>query len=262
MHTSTLTLPARETKPRANGLTMMIDGGLPTAYFTDVVGSFAELIDVVKFGWGTSLVSPEVKYKIDAVTEAGIDFYFGGTLFEKFVSQDRFEDYLRLCERFGCRCIEVSNGTIALPNDRKAAYVARLAGEFRVFSEVGYKEPTRSETMRPQLWIDYIRQDLAAGAYRVITEARESGRSGICRPTGELRVGLIEEIAASGLDLGRVMFEAPNRDLQIHLIRRFGPDVSLGNIAPSDLASLETLRLGLRGDTFDAFDDLPELRDA
>ncbi|MGH3631803.1 MAG: phosphosulfolactate synthase, partial [Sciscionella sp.] len=201
-----------------------------------------------------SLVTDDLKYKIDAAVEAGVDFYFGGTLFEKFLAQGRFDDWRRFCDHFGARCVEVSNGTIALSNERKAEYVARLAGEYRVFSEVGYKDSDRSETMRPQLWIDYIGQDLAAGAHRVITEARESGRSGICRPNGELRVGLIEEIAESGLDLTRVMFEAPNRSLQTHLIRRFGSDVSLGNISPADVVGLETLRLGLRSDTFDAFD--------
>jgi phosphosulfolactate synthase len=228
---------------------MTIDGGLPTHYFADVVGSFGGLIDVMKLGWGTSLVTEDLKYKIDALREASVDFYFGGTLFEKFVSQDKFDDWRRFCDRFDCRYVEISNGTIPMSNREKAAYIARVAGDYTVYSEVGYKESARSEAMRPQLWIEYITEDLAAGASMVITEARESGSSGICRPNGELRFGLIEEIAESGLDLDRVLFEAPNKALQVYLIRRFGSEVNLGNIATSDIVALETLRLGLRGDT-------------
>jgi phosphosulfolactate synthase len=249
MHATALHLPIHDHKPRRQGQTMMIDSGLPTRQFIDVLSSFNGLIDVVKFGWGTSLVTEDLKYKVDAVEDHGIDFYFGGTLFELFVLQDRLADWQRFCDRFGCRTVEISNGTIALSNERKADYVARFAPQYRVFSEVGLKDPVRSENMRPALWLDYIRQDLAAGAYRVITESRESGKSGICRPNGELRIGLIEEIAESGIDIGQLMFEAPNKDLQIHLIRRFGPQVNLGNISPSDVVGLETLRLGLRGDT-------------
>jgi phosphosulfolactate synthase len=136
-----------------------------------------------------------------------------------------------------------------MTNTEKARYIRQAAVDFRVFSEVGYKESARSEQMRPQLWIEYIQEDLDAGASMVITEARESGKSGICRPNGELRTGLIEEIAEAGLDLDKVLFEAPNKDLQIQLIRRFGSEVNLGNIATSDIVALETLRLGLRGDT-------------
>jgi phosphosulfolactate synthase len=242
-------------KPRTKGITMVIDGGLPTHYFVDVVGSFSGLIDVLKLGWGTSLVTDDLKYKIDALKDANVDFYFGGTLFEKFVSQDRYDEWRRLCDRFGCRHVEVSNGTIDMSNTEKAKYIELAAKDFTVFSEVGYKESARSEQMRPQLWIEYIQQDLDAGAHMVITEARESGKSGICRSNGELRTGLIEEIAESGLPMDKVLWEAPNKDLQIQLIRRFGSEVNLGNISTSDIIALETLRLGLRGDTLLDWDD-------
>jgi phosphosulfolactate synthase len=234
---------------------MVIDGGLPTHYFVDVVGSFSGLIDVLKLGWGTSLVTDDLKYKVDALKDANVDFYFGGTLFEKFVSQDRYDEWRRLCDRFGCRHVEVSNGTIDMSNTEKAKYIQLAAKDFTVFSEVGYKESARSEQMRPQLWIEYIQQDLDAGAHMVITEARESGKSGICRSNGELRTGLIEEIAESGLPMDKVLWEAPNKDLQIQLIRRFGSEVNLGNISTSDIIALETLRLGLRGDTLLDWDD-------
>jgi phosphosulfolactate synthase len=200
-------------------------------------------------------VTDDLQYKIDALADAHVDYYFGGTLFEKFVSQNRFDDWRRFVDRFGCRHVEISNGTIPMSNTEKADYIRRVTGEYTVFSEVGYKESARSEAMRPGLWIEYINQDLAAGATWVITEARESGKSGICRSNGELRTGLIDEIAASGIDIDRLVFEAPNKDLQIQMIRKFGSEVNLGNIAPTDIVPLETLRLGLRGDTLLDWDD-------
>ncbi len=249
MHETTLQLPARENKPRRSGLTMMIDSGLPSQQFLDVLASFGEYVDVVKFGWGTSLLTADLKLKVDALADHRIDYYFGGTLFEKFVAQGRFDDWRSFCDRFGCQTVEVSNGTIDLSNAEKADYVRRLVPDFRVYSEVGLKDSTRSEAIPIQSWLDYIRQDLAAGADYVITEARESGRSGICRANGELREELMEQILGAGLDLDQLLFEAPTKALQVYLIERVGANVNLGNIAPSDVLALETLRLGLRGDT-------------
>jgi phosphosulfolactate synthase len=170
-------------------------------------------------------------------------------LFEKYISQGRYYDWRRFVDRFDCRFVEISNGTIDLTNTEKAEYIRRTAPDHTVFSEVGYKESARSETMEPEHWIDYLNEDIAAGATKVITEARESGKSGICHANGDLRLDLIERIAESGIELNRLLFEAPNKDLQVTLIRRFGTQVNLGNIAPADVVALETLRLGLRGDT-------------
>ncbi|QDZ16840.1 phosphosulfolactate synthase [Humibacter ginsenosidimutans] len=247
-------LPQRQEKPRARGRTMMIDGGIPTAQFVDIIESHGDLVDTVKFGWGTALVTEQLQWKIDAALRNGVEFYFGGTLFEKYVSQDRFDDWRRFVDGFGARSVEISNGTIALSNDRKADYIRRVAGDYTVYSEVGYKESERSETMRPELWVRYIRQDLDAGSDTVITEARESGKSGIARANGELRYGLIEEILESGIDIDRIMFETPTKELQTYFIRRVGPNVNVGNIAHADLVPLETLRLGLRSDTLLALD--------
>ena len=249
MHESTLRLPSRELKPRRTGLTMMIDSGLPTQQFADVISSYSEYIDVVKFGWGTSLLTPDLKHKIDTLADHRIDFFFGGTLFEKFLIQDQFDDWLRYCQRCGCRTVEISNGTIPLSNADKADYIRRVATDFRVFSEVGLKDSTRSGEMSTETWLEYLAQDFAAGADYVITEARESGKSGICRANGELRGDLMDEIRASDLDQDRLLFEAPNKALQVDFISRFGPNVNLGNVAPADVLALETLRLGLRGDT-------------
>jgi phosphosulfolactate synthase len=249
---SSLDLPFRPAKPRRTGITMVIDNGLPTAAFRDHVASTAELIDVVKFGWGTVVATPDIGPKIAALEEHGIDFFFGGTLFEKHVLQDRFDEYRAFCRAWGCRVVEVSNGTVALGNEEKAAYVGKLSGEFTVFSEVGLKDTARSERMAAWDWVEYIRQDLDAGASLVIAEARESGRSGICHADGKLRSDVLDAILGSGVDVERLLFEAPTKDLQASFIRRIGPNVNLGNVAPGDVIGVETLRLGLRSDTLTA----------
>lgn len=254
MNTMALVLPERATKPRDRGLTIVIDGGIPPRLFEDYVDSAASAIDLVKFGWGTSVVSDALQRKIDCLREHRIDYFFGGTLFEKFLSQGRLEAYKKYCHGYGCRYVEISNGTVTLDNTDKARYIAEFVHEFTVLSEVGYKDNDRSQTMSPAQWISDIQEDIAAGASRVITEARESGTSGICRPNGEVRYGLIEEIIESGIDVSNIIFEAPKKDLQVYFVRRVGPDVNVANIQISDVIPLETLRLGLRSDTLLAFD--------
>jgi phosphosulfolactate synthase len=232
----------------SNGLTMVIDNGLPTGLFTDVITSHGQFVDLVKFGWGTALVTRDLDRKARVLTEAGIGFYFGGTLFEHHVWTGQLDEYLRLVDRTGATHIEVSNGTIPLDQSGKAEYVQRLAQYRPVLSEVGYKDADRSALLTPADWVDALREDLAAGAYMVITEARESGRSGIAQADGSLRGDVFDAVVES-IDLGRVMFEAPTKDLQVELINSLGPTVNLGNIAPADVIGLETLRRGLRGDT-------------
>jgi phosphosulfolactate synthase len=244
-----LDLPARRAKPRTTGLTMAIDSGLPTRLFADIVDSCAAHLDILKFGWGTALVTPDFAAKAELLRERDITFMFGGTLFEKFVSQDRLEQFIELCRQYGCRLVEVSNGTIDMSLASKAKFIARIAEEFDVVAEVGYKDQPRSEMFSPSQWIDSIRSDLDAGAKFVILEARESGSSGICRPTGELRFGLLEDILSSGIHADSLMFEAPTKTIQTYFVRRLGHEVNLGNIALTDLIALETLRLGLRADT-------------
>jgi phosphosulfolactate synthase len=254
MNNTTLRLPSRAVKPRTTGLTMVIDGGLPLALFADIVSSAAEYIDFVKFGWGTAVVTGDLRTKVDVLTANGIGFYFGGTLLEKYLLQDRFDDFRRFCHEYSARHVEVSNGTIDLSNTEKASYIRKLADEFTVVSEVGFKDATRSEQLPPSAWIGYIREDLEAGAALVTLEARESGRSGICRPDGALRFGLIEDVLTSGIDQRQLLFEAPTTALQAHFVTRLGPDVNLGNVPAHGVIGLETLRLGLRADTLATFE--------
>lgn len=254
MNPTALKLPPRAVKPRRTGLTMVIDGGIPVAHFADLVTSAAEYIDVVKFGWGTALVTRGLRAKINVLAAYEIGFYFGGTLFEKYVMQGRFDDYRKFCEAWSCRHVEVSNGTIPMPNSEKASYIRKLAGDFTVISEVGYKDAERSEQLPPRIWAEYITEDLAAGASLVTLEARESGKSGICRPDGALRFGLIEDLLASGLGRDSLLFEAPSTALQAYFVTRLGSDVNLGNVPAAGVIGLETLRLGLRADTLSAFE--------
>src|SRR5664280_265183 len=256
LNQNTLDLPNRAQKPRKVGLTMAIDKGTPHHLFADIIESESDYVDFVKFGWGTSIVDKFQDEKMDMLRAAGVDFYFGGTLFEKYVLQDRFTEFRAMCWSYKCRYVEVSNGTIDLSDANKSEYVAELAKDFLVISEVGSKDQMKSENMAPNKWIGYISDDLDAGATLVTLEAREGGKSGMCRPNGDLRIGLVEEIVTSGLDVNRLLFEAPSADLQNYFVKRLGPNVNLGNVATADLVGLETIRLGLRSDTLLEFEPL------
>jgi phosphosulfolactate synthase len=244
-----LDLPERDDKPRRRGLTMVIDPGLFTGQFEDAIASVGEYIDLVKFGWGTALVTKDIKRKIDILRSAGIGFYLGGTLFERYAVVGLVDEWRSLCRALGATVVEISNGTIDMDHAEKAHWVEALADEFVVISEVGFKDSDRNEALTAADWIGCIRADLAAGAQLVTAEARESGRSGFCRPDGQPRHDLVEEILGSGLDADTLLFEAPNKELQTYFVRRLGASANLGNIRVDDVIGLETLRLGLRSDT-------------
>jgi phosphosulfolactate synthase len=244
-----LDLPRRQPKPRRAGISVVIDPGAATGVFEDVIDSHAQLIDFVKFGWGTALVTRELERKIVCLRRQHIDFFFGGTLFEKFVLQGRFDGFRTFCHQHGYRWVEVSNGTIPMSSAEKTACIAALRSDFDVISEVGFKDAGRWDELTPAGWVGCIRDDLEAGASLVVTEARESGRSGICTPDGRPRQDVVEAILHSGLDVRRIVFEAPTKDLQTYFVRRVGPEVNVGNVAMADVVGLETLRLGLRADT-------------
>ncbi len=209
-----------------------------------------EIIDIVKLGWGTALVSANLKPKLELLDAAGIPVVLGGTLTELAIRQGRVEGLVAWLHELGLRHVEVSDGTIPLEPQRKRELIERLAGEFTVLAEVGSKDT--EFIMAPYVWVEQIERDLDAGAWKVIAEARESGTAGIYRATGEVRTGLIDEIVHA-VAPERLVFEAPLRAQQVWLLRRFGTECNLGNIAPADLLSLETLRLGLRSDTVERF---------
>ena len=245
---SFIELPNRSVKPREQGITHVLDKGLSIADVDSLIEVAGASVDIVKLGWGTAVATGNLEAKLARYHEHGIPVVLGGTLTELAIAQDRFDRLIAWVHELGLRHFEISDGTITLDHGRKLELIARLAAEeFIVLSEVGSKDDTGAITP-PYKWVEQMGAELSAGAWKVIAEGREAGTAGIFRPTGEIREGLIDEIV-HGIDAGRIMFDAPRKHQQVWFVRRFGPDVNLGNIAPADVLSLETLRLGLRSDT-------------
>lgn len=250
-----LNTPARSRKPRTVGITSLIDNGVPTRQFIDVISSTPELIDVVKFGWCTAMVTKDLDQKIQCLLDHHIEFYFGGTLFEKALSQNKLSEFRAFVKKHHCGIVEISDGTLTIPMKEKARHIADFAKEFHVLSEVGKKDIHEADNMPVSRWVDEILSDLEAGAEKVILESRESGMSGICDASGNLRAGLVDGISSSRFRMSDSIWEAPTKKLQTTLISTFGPNVNLGNIAFGDVIALETLRLGVRSDTFHLYDE-------
>jgi phosphosulfolactate synthase len=241
-----LGLPMRAAKPRERGWTHVIDKGMTTAGAAALIESAEAYIDIVKLGWGTSYVTANLADKVRVYQSAGIPVMCGGTLLEAAIARGRVDEFRRWSERNGFTHVEVSDGTIQIERDSKLELIASLASEFVVLSEVGSKDAEC--IFAPYQWVVWIKEELEAGAVKVITEAREGGTAGIFRGTGEVRSGLIDEIVHE-VPLDRLLFEAPQKEQQAWFIRHLGPDVNLGNIPPEEVIPLETLRLGLRSDT-------------
>ncbi len=251
-------LPERTNKPRQIGFTMAMDKGMSVREAEDFVSVCSEYVDIVKLGWGTSYVTPNVKEKIKVYKEAGIPCYFGGTLFEAFIIRDQFDDYRRVLDKFSLSFAEVSDGSIDLDHDKKCDYIQKLSEQVTVLSEVGSKDADK--IIPPYLWIDLMQKELDAGAWKVIGEAREGGNVGLFRSSGEVRSGLVQEILTK-IPFEKIIWEAPQKAQQVWFIKLLGANVNLGNIAPNETIPLETIRLGLRGDTFLHFLGLERKRD-
>lgn len=246
-------LPERTQKPRSRGLTMVMDKGLSIRQAEDMIQAAASLIDVIKLGFGTSLVTGGLYEKVKLYHQAGIHVYLGGTLFEAFIVRKRFREYLKLVEKLQLSHIEISDGSIYLPHETKCKYIKKLSKDYTIFSEVGSKE--EGILISPGRWINMMQKELECGSSKVIAEARESGTVGIYRPSGSAHTVLVNKILAK-IPQEKIIWEAPKKNQQVYFIKLLGPNVNLGNIAPEEVIPLETLRLGLRGDTF--FEHLPE----
>ena len=243
-------LPERTAKPRETGFTMAIDKGLSIREVEDFISVCDQYVDIVKFGWGTSFVTPFLEEKIKLYKEAGIPTYFGGTLFEAFIVRGQFNDYIKVLEKYDMEYAEVSDGSIELDHDLKCDYINKLSEKVTVLSEVGSKDAEK--IIPPYKWIVQMQAELDAGAWKVIGEARESGTVGLFRASGEVRSGLVEEILTK-IPFEKIIWEAPQKAQQVWFIKLLGTNVNLGNIAPQEVIPVETIRLGLRGDTFDTF---------
>ena len=246
-------LPERDAKPRDQGYTMVMDKGMSLREVEDFLEVSSAYTDVVKLGWATSYVVPNLQRKLDIYRAAGVPVYFGGTLFEAFIIRNQFDDYRRLLDKYGMEYAEVSDGSIDLDHDRKCEYIRELSKDVRVLSEVGSKDAEK--IIPPYKWISQMQTELEAGAIKVIGEAREGGNVGLFRSTGEVRSGLVEEILTK-IPAEKILWEAPQKAQQVWFIKLLGANVNLGNIAPNEVVSLETIRLGLRGDTFTQFLDM------
>lgn len=246
-------IPERPSKPRESGLAMMMDKGLSLRETENFIQSSHHLTDLVKFGFGSSYCSNDLKAKIKLYQEADIKVYFGGTLFEAFIARGMFDEFRKLVDDYNLDLAEVSDGSIVLEQDQKCEYINTLSKQCTVLSEVGSKE--EGIIIHPNKWISMMNAELEAGSWKVIAEARESGNVGIYRSNGTAHTVLVNKILAK-VPKDAILWEAPKKDQQVWFIKLLGPNVNLGNIAPNELISLETLRLGLRGDTF--FDYLPE----
>jgi phosphosulfolactate synthase len=248
-------LPKRTEKPREKGLTLVLDKGLSVRQVEDFCETSSKYIDIVKLGWGTSYVTQNLERKLAVYSEANIPVYFGGTLFEAYVLRDQLDAYMKLLDRFGIQHAEVSNGTIWLSDDRKAEIINAMSKHFTILSEIGSKNP--DDIIPPYKWVEMIQQEKEAGAWKVICEARESGTVGLFRPNGEVRSDLIDEISDK-IPVEDLIFEAPKKAQQVWFIRKFGSNANLGNVGPEEVIPVETLRLGLRGDTLFDFYSLKD----
>jgi len=241
-------MPASETLDlgirRDGGLTHVLDKGLGPRAWEDILETSGSNIDIVKLGWGTAYVTENLERKLEVLKEKPV--VIGGTFFEAVYVRDKLDDYKRWLQRHGLDHVEISDGTVEIPRERKLELIADFARDFTVLSEVGSKDA--EVVYAPYEWVEWIKEERDAGAWKVITEAREGGTAGIFRPSGEMRTGLVDEIAHS-IDFHDVVWEAPTKASQTWFVRHFGPEVNLGNIPPEEVIPLETLRLGLRGDT-------------
>jgi phosphosulfolactate synthase len=243
-------IPDRTQKPRNHGLTMVMDKGLSLREVENFLEIAGPHTDIVKLGWATSFVTPNLKEKLKLYEDAGMPVYFGGTLFEAFVIRDQFDDYRRVLDDYGLKFAEISDGSIDIPHDVKCNYIRKLSEQVTVISEVGSKDAEK--IFAPYKWIALMKGEIEAGSWKVIAEAREGGNAGIYRETGEVRQGLVDEILTQ-IPEEKIIWEAPQKLQQVWFIKLLGANVNLGNIAPAEVIPLETIRLGLRGDTFNHF---------
>jgi phosphosulfolactate synthase len=243
-------IPDRIKKPRNSGITMVMDKGLSIPEAQNMMSVGHPHIDIVKLGFGTSFVTPNLREKIEVYKSYDIPVYFGGTLFEAFLIRNQFNDYISVCKDYDISYMEVSDGSINIPHAEKCGYIEKLAKHGTVLSEVGSKDA--AHIIPPYKWIELMRAELDAGSTYVIAEAREAGNVGIYRGSGEVREGLVQEILTQ-IPGEKILWEAPQKAQQLYFIELLGCNVNLGNIAPTEVIPLETMRIGLRGDTFNLF---------
>ena len=245
-------IPDRTPQPRNFGITMIADKGLSIAETEDLLSIAAPHIDMVKLAFGTAMVMPSLEEKIRIYQSNNISVFFGGLLFEAFVIRNQFDDYVKMLDRYEIRCTEISDGAINISHEEKCNYIHTLAQRGMVVSEIGSKDKDKVKVTPPYNWIELMQQELEAGASYIIAEAKEEGNEGIYRNSGEVREGLIDEILTK-IPAEKIIWETPTKEQQLFFIKLLGCNANLGNIPPREVISLETMRIGLRGDSFHFF---------
>jgi len=245
-------IPDRNQRPRQCGITMIMDKGLSVHEAENFLSVAHPHVDIIKLGFGTSFVTANLAKKLEVYRSYNIPVYFGGTLFEAFLIRNQFEDYIKVCKQFDITYMEVSDGSINISHADKCSYITRLASIGTVLSEVGSKDA--NNIMPPYKWIQLMHAELKAGSTWLITESREAGNVGIYRGSGEVREGLVQEILTE-IPQEKIIWEAPQKDQQLYFLELLGYNVNLGNISPGEMIALETMRIGLRGDSFHLFLD-------
>ncbi len=245
-------MPNRTAQPRINGLTMVMDKGLSLQEVHNFISVAQPHIDIVKLGFGTAYVTPNLKEKIELYQSHNIPIYFGGTLFEAFLIRNQLEDFINLLKEYNIKHVEVSDGSITIPHAEKCGYIEKLTKYATVLSEVGSKDA--AHIIPPYKWIELMAAELEAGSTYVIAEAREAGNVGIYRGSGEVREGLVQEILTK-IPSEKIIWEAPQKAQQLYFLELIDCNANLGNIAPNEVIPLEAMRIGLRGDTFEFYLD-------
>jgi phosphosulfolactate synthase len=246
-------LPTRTKKPRENGVTMMMDKGISLREAEDFLSSNYEYTDIIKLGFGTSIITPNISDKIQLYQENGILVYAGGTLFEAFAIRNQLDDYKKYMDDIGLKMVEISDGSINMNHDKKCEMIANFSKDFKVISEIGTKES--SVEISSENWVKWMKNELSAGSWKVIAEAREGGNVGIYDRNSRIKSKLIDKIMQK-IPSEKILWEAPKKHQQSWFIKKFGANVNLGNITPEGIIPLECLRLGLRSDTFNNFFNL------
>src|SRR5258705_6140685 len=195
--------------PSHNGLTHVIDKGLGPRAWEDVLEVAGDHISIVKLGWGTAYVTNNLERKLEVLRDKPV--VIGGTFFEVVYGLGKLDEYKRWLTELGLTHVEISDGTIDIPRERKLELIAEFARDFTVLSEVGSKDSSVEYTADE--WTQWLREELDAGAWKVITEAREGGTAGIFDSSGGMRTELIGEIA-SAVGIENVVFQAPSESAQ------------------------------------------------
>lgn len=256
-HDLKLQLPDRSVKPRQKGLSNMVDKGYGLAQLEDILSFCGDFVDIIKLGWASAYITDNLQDKVNLFRKHDIETCLGGMMFEICYWQNRIDEYVGFMEKHGIRVVEVSNGSLPISEREKVKQIEFFANKgFTVLSEVGSKDVTVCAP--PEQWVECMQADLAAGAWKVIVEGRADASAGVYTANGELKTDIITAILESNIRVDDVIFEAPNKKQMTWFIKQLGTNVNLGNIPLEEVLNLETLRLGLRGDTVNHFHNQKE----